>query len=191
MPDIRELNEGTLDDVSELFESNGATRGCYCMFFLLGRQDYYAGRRGGNKTAFCDLVRAEQIPMGLLAYQDGRAVGWVATGPRSRYPTAIGPRAQIMKQRDAAEDDSVWLVPCFFVRVGHRRAGITRDLLDAAVSLAQRFGAKAVEGFPIADTNTTKASGYLGKERVFRECGFRVVDRPSPGRVVMRRDLGG
>ena len=26
-----------LDDVADLFNSNGATRGCWCMFFLLNR----------------------------------------------------------------------------------------------------------------------------------------------------------
>lgn len=77
-------------------------------------------------------------------------MGWVAAGPRSRYATATAPRSTILKDRDPAEDEDVWLVPRIFVRVGARRSGLTRALLTAAVALARERGAKAVEGFPLA-----------------------------------------
>jgi GNAT superfamily N-acetyltransferase len=83
----------------------------------------------------------------------------------------------------------VWLLPCFFVRVGHRRQGVTAALLDAAVAAASEHGATAVEGFPIADGRPVSADAYLGTERRFGECGFACIARPSERRVVMRRDL--
>ena len=43
-------------------------------------------------------------------------------------------------QRDPAEDAHVWLVPCFFVRVGSRLAGTTKHLLDAAIEHAREYG---------------------------------------------------
>lgn len=180
-----------LDDVADLFESGSATRGCWCMWFINPNKDVQAGwRNGGNRRAFEALAGAADPPLGLLAYNDdGLPVGWVATGPRSRYPRAIGPRATILKDRDPAEDDSVWLLPCFFVRPGHRRRGVTAALLAAAVGEASNRGAAAVEGFPIAEAYTKSHDDFVGKERRFVECGFECIAQPSPRRVVMRRNL--
>ena len=38
----------------------------------------------------------------------------------------------------------VWLLPCLFVRVGHRARGITYALVQAAVDLARDQGASAI-----------------------------------------------
>ena len=104
-------------------------------------------------------------------------------------PDRAGPRSRILKDRDPAEDEDVWLVPWFFVRVGARRAGLTRLLLTAAVELAGEHGAKAVEGFPLVAGPKGRADGFLGTEQVFAGCRFTEVVRPTEDRVVMRRDL--
>lgn len=189
--DVRPATPDRLDDLTELFDSAGITRGCFCMYFLLPRAEFHAGwRGGGNQAAFKELTRQGEAPLGLIAYDDDRAVGWVAVGPRSRYKTAIGPRARVLKDRDKAEDDDVWLIPCFFVRVGARRQGTTGALLDAAVDFARAEGATAVEGFPLSEGAKLGVDGYLGHEPVFRAAGFSVVNRPNERRVVMRKDLG-
>jgi GNAT superfamily N-acetyltransferase len=122
-----------------------------------------------------------------LAYDDnGTIVGWCATGPRSRYARAL--RSPLMVQRDQGEDDSVWLVPCFFVRSGHRRTGVTHRLLLAAVEHSRRHGAAAIEGFPLSGPGPHKSDRYYGTEPLFAACGFNVLHRPSAGRVVMRLD---
>jgi GNAT superfamily N-acetyltransferase len=188
--DVHPLTADRLDDLADLFGSNATTKGCWCMWFLTPAKEVRAGwRNGGNRRAFEALAPTAEPPLGLLAYQDGRPVGWLATGPRSRYPRAIGPRATIMKDRDPSEDDDVWLLPCFFVRVGYRRTGVTGALIAAAVEQAAAHCATAVEGFPIAEGYPKSPDDYVGKQRRFAECGFACVAEPSPRRVVMRRDL--
>ena len=159
------------------------------MFFISSNKEAQAGWWGGNRVAFEELAATSRVPMGLLAYEDGIPVAWAAVGPRSRFQRAIGPRNTMLKGRDPAEDDDVWFVPCFFVRVGHRRGGLTRALLDAAVELARQHGATAEEGFPLAADNPTKLDGYYGREHVFAESGFACIANPTPKRVVMRRNL--
>lgn len=187
--EIRAVTSERVDDVADLFESNGTTQGCWCMFHISGSADFKAGYGAGNRTAFEALAATEAAPLGLLAYRDGTPAGWVAAGPRSRYQRAVGPRARILAERDESEDDDVWLAPCFFTRVGHRRHGITGALLNAAADLAAEHGATAIEGFPRAAGLPASVDDYLGREEAFATCGFACVDRPTPKRVVMRRDL--
>jgi GNAT superfamily N-acetyltransferase len=183
--DIRPLTPELRADAAGLFESSAPTRGCWCIWFLLPVKDVQGGWGAANRERFAEL--AEQDPAaGLLAYAGGQAVGWCATGPRSRYPTAA--RSRLMKDRDPAEDDRVWFVPCFFVRPGSRRGGITQQLLLAAVDYAGAHGATAVEGFPLAGDGPHKNDRYLGTEPLFTACGFSAIARPSPRRVVMRRE---
>lgn len=189
--DVHPVTAERLDDLADLFGTAAVTRGCWCMWFIDPPKVVQAGwRNGGNRKAFEALAADADPPMGLLAYDDdGVPVGWLATGPRSRYPRAIGPRTRILKDRDPAEDDDVWLLPCFFVRVGHRRQGVTAALVAAAVEQAEAHGATAVEGFPIADGYGRSPDDYVGKQRRFAACGFECVAEPTPRRVVMRRDL--
>jgi hypothetical protein len=190
-PEVHPVSAGRLDDLADLFGSNGTTRGCWCMYFIAGRDEFSTDWGVGNRMRFEELAGASTEPMGLLAYVNGAPAAWCAAGPRSRYPRTIGPRAKILAGRDPGEDDDVWLVPCFFVRVGERGAGLTTALLEQAVELAVAHGAPAIEGFPRAAGQPPSPDDYLGHEEVFTACGFRPVDRPTPRRVVMRRDLSG
>lgn len=188
--EIHPVGADRFDDLADLFLSNSTTRGCWCMWFINSPDEVRAGwRNGGNREAFEAQASGAAPPMGLLAYEGDVPIGWLATGPRSRYPRTISPPAKILKDRDPAEDDDVWLLPCFCVRVGHRRSGVTAALVAAAVEHAEASGAKAVEGFPIARGYGKTPDDYVGKQRRFTECGFACVAQPSPRRVVMRRDL--
>ena len=135
------------------------------------------------------MANATATPMGILASVAGEPVGWCACGPRSRYAAALSPRNPIMGDRETAEDETVWLVPCLFVRAGHRDQGVTYALVRAAVNLARREGAVAIEGWPRAGSEKHDAEAFLGREKLFAELGFRCVRTPSPGRVIMRLEL--
>jgi GNAT superfamily N-acetyltransferase len=159
------------------------------MWFLLPAREVQDGWGAGNRRRFEDLAREADPPAGLIAYLDGQPVGWCAMGPRSRYPRAA--RSSMMAHRDPSEDADVWLVPCFFVRVGHRRAGTTERLLTAVVEQARQHGARAVEGFPLSGDGPHKSDRYLGTEPLFEACGFAPIARPTPRRVIMRREITG
>jgi GNAT superfamily N-acetyltransferase len=173
-------------DARDLFNSNPTTRGCWCMWFLLSTREVQAAWGDGNQRGF-ERLAVQNPPGGVLAYRDGQPVGWCAAGPRSRYARAL--RSPIMAHRDPAEDGSVWLVPCFFVRTGARRTGITEELLTAVVEQARQHGARAIEGFPLAGSGPHSTDRYLGTEPLFSACGFSTIARPSPRRVVMRLSL--
>ena len=83
----------------------------------------------------------------------------------------------------------MWLLPCLFVRAEHRGRGVSHVLIDAAVSLARRQGAVALEAWPLAGSERRSVDAFVGREQLFAELGFRCVGRPVPGRTIMRVDL--
>jgi GNAT superfamily N-acetyltransferase len=182
-----------LGDLATLFGTSKTTSSCYCMWFLVPAKECQAGWSGANKVAFERMAATDRHPVGLLAYRGGEPVGWCALGPRSRYARALRSavlRAALAEDRDPGVDDTVWLVPCFYVRRDMRGLGVTRALLEAAVREAGRRGATAIEGFPLSgEKRRGTGEAYLGVEPLFASCGFTAVARPTPGRVVMRRVL--
>src|SRR5687767_13979159 len=101
--EVHPLTLDRLDDLADLFGSAAVTRGCWCMWFIdsakVVRERWLDG---GNRRAFEALAQDADPPLGLLAYDGDLAVGWLATGPRSRYQRAIGPQATILRDRDRA-----------------------------------------------------------------------------------------
>jgi GNAT superfamily N-acetyltransferase len=135
------------------------------------------------------MAAASSTPMGILASLASEPVGWCACGPRSRYLAATTARSKIMQDRARDEDEIVWLLPCVFVRAERRGQGVTHALMRAAVELARREGASAIEGWPLAGSEPHSGDAFLGREQVFEELGFSCVDRPTPERVIVRLEL--
>src|SRR5947207_12413917 len=138
---IEPLDSARLPDLARLFGTTGVTRGCWCAYFLRTGRAFTAGWGPENRAFFEEFAADAQPPAGLLAYRDGEPVAWCATGPRARYGRVL--RSPLLRERDRAEDDRVWVVPCFFVRRDARGGGLMVDLLHGAVRLAGDHGAPA------------------------------------------------
>lgn len=62
----------------------------------------------------------------------------------------------------------------------------------AAVEFARARGARAVEGYPkelAPGKQEIWGELYVGTPSMFEAAGMRVVSRPTPRRLVMRRDF--
>ena len=169
-------------DLTRLFDSQRTTRHCSCMAFCTTRSQFALGwLTGGHQRRFAATAATSTAPMGILASVAGEPVAWCACGPRSRYVVATDSGNQIMRSRAPAEDDGVWLLPCLFVRADHRGQSLTHVLVRAAVDLARREGATAIEGWPLAESVARSGDAFVGRERVFTENGFRCLDRLPTG----------
>lgn len=149
------------------------------------RRDYEAIRGPRARTAFRRLVGARKV-RGLLAFEDGEAVGWCSYGPRREFPLTETKRAYAV--HDA---ERVWAVNCFYIRRDRRGQGMAGRLLQTAVEAARRAGAAVLEGYPrSADRRAFHpAAFYPGTPSMFRAAGFRVAQELVSGQPLMRRRL--
>ena len=181
---IHPLTPERWSDFEALFGKNGACAGCWCMWWRLPAAQWRAQKGEGNRRAMESLVQRSSPP-GLLAYADGRPVGWCSLGPREAY--ARFNTSRVLKPVD---EQPVWSVACFFVARAYRRRGITAQLLEAAVKFARKQGAPILEGYPVEPRrDQADAFVYTGLASAFRKAGFQEVARHSPTRPIFRREL--
>lgn len=161
---------------------------CWCLSYRIPSNENreLAGTARGD--------RVQQLladgPLGVLAYEGDVVVGWAAVAPRSTTTFASN------RKIPHVDDVDVWSVWCIRVRPGHRKSGISHDLLRGAVDFARKRGAPAIEGYPV-DNGGEKVDltmAYVGTRKLFEDEGFTkaadtdsVLDRFP--RVLMRRDL--
>ena len=188
-PDVHTVGLDEVGALERLFASERTTRHCWCMSFCTSRAQFAAGWFGGGNRRRFETMASGNTPMGVMAVVGGAAVGWGACGPRSRYLGADPSRHPMLAGRPRAEDDNVWLLPCLFVHAEHRGHGVTHLLVDAAVALARRQRAVAIEAWPLSSSETRGADAFVGREQLFAEMGFRCIERPLPARAIMRLDL--
>jgi GNAT superfamily N-acetyltransferase len=159
-----------------LFESRGGPKYCWCMAWR-PMEDRTGADNARRKRALHSRVE-EGTPIGLLGYVQGEPVAWCSVAPRETFTRL---------RDDQQEEDGVWSVTCFFVRRDHRGKGLSGRMLDAAVELARRSGARAVEGYPVdPDSPSYRFMGFLA---LFQQHGFREVARAGSRRHVLRLEL--
>jgi len=170
------------DDLAALFGPRGACGGCWCMWWRLPRSEFAHRKGEGTRRALKRIVDRGPAP-GILAYDGGRAVGWCCVGPREDFP--LLERSRVLARVD---DEPVWSIVCFFVARDHRRQGLTRRLVAAAVSYAAGRGARRIEAYPVdARSGQPDAFVYTGLVAAFAANGFVEVARRSQRRPIMRR----
>jgi GNAT superfamily N-acetyltransferase len=167
--------------IEDLFENGTACKRCWCMYWRIGSA-YCKTPREKNKAAFGKLVKRGPPP-GLIAFHGHLPVGWCQLTPRDALPWLE--RSWRLKRLD---DLPVWSISCFYIRKGYRRKGITSALIAAAVKIAKKAGAPALEAYPL-DANLTPSASGTGYASTFERTGFKIVGRQVPSRPIMRRDL--
>jgi len=186
---VQPLTQERFADLAALFEEGGDPRWCWCQFYRVRNLDW-TSNIAVNRARLESLAR-DGPPPGLVAYRDGRAVGWVSLAERERYDRLTN--ARVLARVD---DRPVWSIVCFVVSRRHRRSGIAAALLDAAIAFARERGATILEAYP-ADTGGERipaADAYHGTLSMFERAGFEVVARrqsPQSTRVrpIVRLEL--
>ena len=178
------LTPETWTDFAALVEANnGVWGGCWCMGFHregIGKDSTVAGNRGA-KLGHVNNGTVHQV----LVYLDGECVGWCQYGSPAEVATIKNPKAYEKNLVELPE----WRIGCVFTGNGHRRHGVARAGLAAALSAISQAGGGTVEAYPEQlDGRAPQRGAYLhtGPESLFEEFGFVRDRRIAKWRWVMR-----
>ncbi|SFS18216.1 Acetyltransferase (GNAT) family protein [Agrococcus baldri] len=188
-------NRASPADLDAIFGSRGNGSRCRCQRYRLERGETFAGTPVEERaTRLRDQTSAGEpdasATTGLVAYLGQLPVGWAAVAPRSEHQGLVREFTVPWKDRDEhSADASVWAITCLFVRAGHRRSGISRELAAAAVAFARERGARAVEAYPITTTAVIEEELHVGTLPTFEAAGLTEVSHPTKRRKVLRADF--
>ena len=182
-PEFHPLTPDRWQDFETLFGERGACGGCWCMAWRLTSKQFDEQKGAPNKKAMKAIVARGDQP-GVLAYVDGKAVGWCSVAPREVFVRLESSR--VLKPID---EQPVWSISCFFIAKEHRRQGLSVKLLKAAIDLVRRQGGKIVEGYP----NEPKKDQpdvfmWTGLAASFVKAGFKEAARRG-SRPIFRHEL--
>jgi GNAT superfamily N-acetyltransferase len=166
------------DDLADLFARKGPrggtpmTAGCWCMWWRKRTGDGAKNRQNMRR-----IVKGGREP-GLLAYEDGVAVGWVSVAPREEYGQLVRSR----KYGPEEEEEGVWSIVCFYVDPRAKKKGVATALVEAAVEHALARGASAVEAYP------HEQGDYMGAPEAYERLDFEPVRRAGTRTIVRFKD---
>jgi GNAT superfamily N-acetyltransferase len=183
------LTPDRLDDLATLFDQPGDPKWCWCASFRVRRRAK-AVPPAENRAVLAEAAERDPAP-GLIAYRDGRVVGWVSLGPREDFV-----KLAHWKALAPVDGRPVWSIVCFVVGRGDRGHGLAAALLEAAIDHARVNGATTLEAYP-ADTGGDRIPNpvaYNGTLSMFERAGFKVVarrtfNRTLPARPIVRLEL--
>jgi GNAT superfamily N-acetyltransferase len=176
------------DDVVAILGTSG-DRGCWCQAPRGFDSGGYGTSEPGERQRRLRAQLAEEPPAGMLAYLGGEVAGWCGIGVRTSLP-----RLEHSRTIPKVDEQPVWSILCFNIRVGYRRKGVAAALLDGVIDYARRSGAPGVEAYPIdpEGRRVNTSFGYVGLTPMFERAGFtRIVETGAQSdrrpRILMRR----
>ena len=169
-------------DFEALFEGRGGPKHCWCMVFrAMSSADRRAGARA-KKDAMCQRI-SNNVPVGILAYDDDQPVAWCSIAPIETYTNL---RTRTYRPTED-EPESVWSIACLFIRAAYRRQGMMTHLIHAAIEYARENGAQVIEAYPVPfDSPTYRYMGYIP---IFEAIGFKEIGMAGSRRHIMRLRL--
>jgi GNAT superfamily N-acetyltransferase len=169
--------------IEELFGERGACGGCWCMAWRKPNAEFQRDKGAANRESLQTLLNDTAPPPGILAYSDGKAVGWCAVAPRPQYVRLE--KSRVLRPLDNAP---VWSVSCFFVEKKFRRKGLSVELLKAATQFVKDQGGSILEGYPIlpGKGKMPDVFAWTGLLSAFLKAGFQEMPRWSENRPIVR-----
>lgn len=160
----------------DAFPDNPAWGACYCMFYPSGGRDNPDwGEEPWQQNRSDQLERiATGRTTGMLAYAEGKVVGWCNATARGELPGFA-----------TGEDDGVASVVCFAIAPPYRGHGLATRLLDTVVAEFGVRGFDWLEAYPVRDPKDERVA-YHGSLDLYLRAGFEVGSEEP---LVLRRSL--
>jgi len=122
-------------------------------------------------------------PTGILAIYQDKAIAWSAFAPREHFI-----RLENSRVHKRIDNKPVWSIPCIFISKEYRKKGLSVELLKGVIKYAKEYGIMTVEAYPTIPTKDKlpDAFAWIGIYKSFERAGFKIVDRTSKNRPMVR-----
>lgn len=168
----------------DAFADFPAWQACYCMETHRTQSDEeWATRTAGDNRRDMSAMISEGTVSALLAYADGKVVGWCNYG-ETTHLSGLVHRYGLA----AADHEGVGSVACFVIAPQYRGHGIASRLLDAAIERLRGKGLRAIEAYPGRIVGDSAQSHYRGPLSMFLRAGFEAY-RETEHYIVVRKLL--
>lgn len=185
MISIEQVTQSNWSSLEELFLASPECSECWCMNHRSDPKNCPTGNKA--KDALCSEILAGRAH-GLLALADGVPAGWCAV---DAIKTQIGHDYYL--ETENARSSDAWMIHCLYVDPRQRGKGISRQLVEAASSVAKENGASAVLAFPIPENSAGKfpkdIAEFSGRLSTFIKLGFELCERLNDFYQVVSRPL--
>lgn len=180
---FKPLSPKTWVDFVELFGTKGACGGCWCTSWRRPTKEFESNKGENNKNFLKSIVDSGK-EIGLLAYADGKAVGWCSVSPREEFVKLT--RSKVLAPVDGK---AVWSISCLFIAKDFRNQGLSSLLAKETAAFAKSKGAKLVEAYPQDLKSGTLPAPFVwtGLIGTYLKAGFKEVERRSPTRPILRK----
>ena len=165
---IEILSPKNLNDLKILFSTSEECKECWCMNHRCAPTACPTGSEAA--TQFSNKLNQNEIN-GLIAYMDGKPVGWCAIDKTS---TQIG--HDFVLENPTEAPDKSWMIHCLYIHPVVRGQGISKKLIKSAIEMARSNGATEVLAFPIPEKNTSEfpkdLAEFSGRFSTYKSFGF-------------------
>jgi len=165
----------------DAFTDNKKWSSCYCQCFYEDHAKITWSRRVASENRDAAVYRMDNAQMqGLLAYQDGKVVGWCNAAARNLL--------HALDSEPIADADKTGTILCFLVSPALRGQGVATQLLNAACDYLASLGLLWVEANP-RPAATGTAENHYGPLGMYLKAGFSIERTDSDGSVWVRKKL--
>lgn len=165
----------------EAFADNPKWNSCFCQFLYVDHNvvDWHARTFEQNRVAACDRIDHCRM-QGLLAYLDGKPIGWCNAAPRTMMDAFF--------DEPDKDESKLGQITCFVIAKAHRRTGIATSLLLAACNALREQGLTIAEASPLA-SESDEARNHFGPLNMYLNAGFHIHKSLDDGTVLVRKHL--
>lgn len=179
---IEPLSDANFDLWLEFFDAralkdNPDWDGCYCQAYLNSSEDEAEIEKSG--MAYQDAFRkkacerqAARIMQGYVAIDNGKVIGWMASGPGKHY----------VKFPEVAEKTA--RVICFTIDPLRRGEGLATSLLKYGLEDLKSRGFSKVESKGVPE-GLAASTNYPGPISMYEKFGFKTVETFDDGYALM------
>jgi GNAT superfamily N-acetyltransferase/uncharacterized protein YndB with AHSA1/START domain len=185
---IRDVTPDRIADYEDFFDHHAfrdfpAWQSCYCMETHHTQDGGAWSERTGadNRGDMIKGIEHGQVT-GLLAYVDGKPVGWCNYGESTRLAGLVHKLGL-----EAADHDGVGSVACFVIAAPYRGHGIAARLLDEAIDRLRSRGLRSVEAYP-SRVGDSPQGNYRGPLAMYLRAGF-APHRETDRYLIVRKAL--